>query len=476
MKPTDERKFICRISPMSKTPLSLILILLSLLSVWSVPASDGNLKVGLNPDWKSSTVEVRLSGFSDRLPQIISFPSRVASVSFSPGRVVSVEEGDGDGAWKAARRISPFVFGLSEGLKELRIVIDVSAQSDPFSRPFVSWIERDRAVLIVSDLVPLELSGAVTVDAVGLGGEKKFRSIDSAVVAFPGEARGWTVTDGIRIARFGEWPIAQDVMFGVAREILEDYRKRFGPRLGSEVDIVLVRVEEGHGSWTARTIGSTVVIFSSGMPFSSQEIQRFHEQLRHELFHLWIPNSLLLVGDYATFYEGFALYQSLKSGVAIGRIRFADYLSTLSSAITIAKRADARRSTVGQWSDDRESLYAGGLVSAFITDVSLLSASGGRQSSDTFLREFLKTNDGLTIDAGASIRRQFALHDSLRMTGIGPDLMPLRTSVDSILPIAGLESRNGVLSVVAKPTGAQRKVLDRLGYNPRTSRIQVPIR
>ena len=162
--------------------------------------------------------------------------------------------------------------------------------------------------------------------------------------------------------------------------------------------------------------------------------------------------------------------------MAIGRIRFADYLSTLSSAIAIAKRSDAKRNSGGQWSDDRESLYAGGLVSAFITDVSLLAASGGRQSSDTFLRDFLKTNDGLRTDAGASIRKQFELHESLRVKGIGPDLMPLRASVDSMIPIAGLESRNGVLSVVAKPTGAQRKVLDRLGYNPRTSRIQVPIR
>ena len=44
-----------------------------------------------------------------------------------------------------------------------------------------------------------------------------------------------------------------------------------------------------------------------------------------------IPNDVNLSGNYDWFYEGFALYQSLKLAVGLNRIRFEDFLDTLHS-------------------------------------------------------------------------------------------------------------------------------------------------
>ena len=51
--------------------------------------------------------------------------------------------------------------------------------------------------------------------------------------------------------------------------------------------------------------------------------------MSHELFHLWVPNSLQLAGDYDWFFEGFTLYQALRTDLRLGLISFNDYLETI---------------------------------------------------------------------------------------------------------------------------------------------------
>jgi hypothetical protein len=476
MEPTYGRKFICRLSPMSKTHLSILFFAVISLVAMSISTSAQGLAVDIDPDWERARVEVLVSGFPGALPPVLSFPSRIASVSFASDRIVSVELSDGQGPWMEARRLSPFVFSVSEGISAVRLIVAVGIQEDPFSNPYVSWMKDGATALILSDLLPLEFNGPVSVRISGESQRRSFDRVESAVVTASGETGAWKREGGLRMGRIGEWPIEQDVAFSVVREILSHYSERIGSLQGGLTEILLVRVSDTPGRWSARTVGSTVILFSSGMPFQSQEVQRFHEQMRHELFHLWIPNSLGIQGDYATFYEGFALYQSLKSGVALGRIRFTDFMSTLSSAIGISTRVNDAPIQSAQWGDDRESLYASGLVSAFATDVSLIASSGGRESSETFLRGFIATNRSRQVSAPFAIRERFDLYEGLRRYGVGSDLMLARNALVDALRLAGLQHKNGIVAVVDKPTGAQRKVLDRLGYNTRAPKIQIPIR
>ena len=128
------------------------------------------------------------------------------------------------------------------------------------------------------------------------------------------------------------------------------------------------------------------------------------------------------------------------------------------------------------WRDDRESLYAAGLVSAFATDVALVASSGGRRSSDSFIREFIASHRGRLDDSEAAIRKYFSGFVELDSVGVGEDLMLRRDSIEKMLQRAGLTRAEGSLAVVRNPSRAQKKVLDVLGYNARARMIQMPIR
>lgn len=476
MNPTDGQKFIGRVSSMSKTLLTSFIFAYLLVSGVHAYSNKKSISVDLIPDWQGARVELILSDIPDNDLKAISFPSRIAGFDLKSDRIISVELRSGDGGWLTARRASPFVFIVPDGITHLRISIDVSAPEDPFARPFVSWMDGGNGLFILADLVPIELEGPVSVKSPYAVSHASYPNIESAVISLLGREAPRARRDGISIARIGDWNVANEEIFAVLDEIVSDYSRRFGNLKNREIDVVLIRAVGVPGRWSARTVGSSVILSSSGMPFQSQEVQRLHEQMRHELFHLWIPNSLELKGDYATFYEGFALYQSLKSGVAIGRIRFVDFLSTLSAAIRISERVDLRIADGGQWRDDRESLYAAGLVSAFATDVSLITTSGGRQSSDSFIREFLVNNQGLRAESQKAIRDHFAKHSVLQTIGVGDDLMIRRDSLASILSKAGLQRSEGSLAVISDPSGSQKKVLELLGYNARARLVQMPTR
>src|SRR6185295_3042305 len=146
----------------------------------------------------------------------------------------------------------------------------------------------------------------------------------------------------------GEWLFSDDEMATMAASIFKEHERVFGAVSVSEFCIGVRRfpIPVVTGNWEAETRGNNITIISSDMPFKSQSLQRLHEQLRHEIFHLWIPNGIRLAGNYDWFYEGFALYVSLKSGVLLNRIRFEDFLDTLARAYTLDSFQNPRISLI----------------------------------------------------------------------------------------------------------------------------------
>ena len=124
--------------------------------------------------------------------------------------------------------------------------------------------------------------------------------------------------DALDFAISGEWNFSDAEAAKMANDIFAEYRKLFGEIPNKKIQIALAHFpkEIKFGRWEADTRGATSMIFSSDMPFKTLSLQRLHEQLRHELFHLWIPNNLALTGNYDWFYEGFTVYKALKTGVA----------------------------------------------------------------------------------------------------------------------------------------------------------------
>ena len=103
------------------------------------------------------------------------------------------------------------------------------------------------------------------------------------------------------------------------------------------------------------------------------------------MFHLWIPNGVNLTGNYDWFYEGFALYQSLKMGVAVEPdtgltiiwIRFRGPTGSITGRKTLSL-IDASKN---RWNGNNNTqIYARGMLVAFLCDLAMLEASKGKRS------------------------------------------------------------------------------------------------
>jgi predicted metalloprotease with PDZ domain len=211
------------------------------------------------------------------------------------------------------------------------------------------------------------------------------------------------------------------------------------------------------------------------MPFKTLSLQRLHEQLRHEIFHLWIPNNLALTGNYDWFYEGFTVYQSLKTGLQTNQIRFEDFLATLSEAYNIdnlqTQKVSLIEASKNRWNGANPQVYSRGMIAAFLCDVALLRASKGKQSLTDVFQEIYnkyrvpnKSQNGNT--AILSILENYKELRPIAEKYIrGAGKIDWQTDLES----AGIEATETnsftKLAVKTKLNRHQKNLLDDLGYN-----------
>ena len=183
----------------------------------------------------------------------------------------------------------------------------------------------------------------------------------------------------------------------MAAEIFINYQELFAAKPNQKTQIFLLRFPKDikSGRWEAETRGANVVIISSDMPFKTHSVQRLHEQLRHEIFHLWLPNGVNLSGNYDWFYEGFALYASLRTALAMNQIRFEDFLDTLGRAHSIdtlqSRRVSLIEASKNRWNGANTQVYARGMLVAFLIDTALLQKSKGKTcAAGRFARDLSK--------------------------------------------------------------------------------------
>lgn len=357
----------------------------------------------------------------------------------------------------------------------------------------ISWISRDIGVLMLDDLLPqtggkrarisFDLPDGwkiASADKEAAKGGFEIDNVERSVFVLGSNLRERDVDiEGfdLRVLFSDVRQFSDDEAAVMAREIYNGYRKLFGAQASQKAQINLLKfpVAVSPGTWEADTRGSTVTILSADMPFKTQSAQRLHEQLRHEIFHLWMPNGINLSGNYDWFYEGFALYQALKSGVKVNRIRFEDFLDTLSRAHSIDSMQSRRISLIdaskNRWNGANTQVYARGMLAAFLCDIAVLQNSKGKRSVEDILR---KLYDG----HGFSKPGQDGNTAVLNLLSSYLELRPIvdkyvkgseKIAWQKDLLAAGIESTEENfltrLKVVPKPTGRQKDLLDRLGYN-----------
>lgn len=366
--------------------------------------------------------------------------------------------------------------------------------SQPSAAAHLSWIEDDSGLIMLDDLLPQlgpNVSARVSFDlpagwtvssnsAEADAGRFNVADIEKAVFYIGRKRREKLVNIGetqLKIGISGAWLFTDDEAAEMATSVFTEYKQLFGsvPNSDVAVDIRKYPIPAGTGNWEADTRGASVTIISADMPFKTQSLQRLHEQLRHEIFHLWIPNGINLSGNYDWFYEGFALYQSLKLGVDVNRIRFDDFLDTLSRVYDIDAMQSAKISLIdastNRWTGSNTRVYARGMIVAFMCDLALLEKSKGKRAVPDLLREIytshrppnqrMNGNDALVkiLQAVPELKEIAARYI------VGSEIIEWT----KLLNAAGIDpvvkDQLTKLTVTPRPSGRQKELLNKLGYN-----------
>jgi hypothetical protein len=411
---------------------------------------------------------------------------------------------DKNGKTIATKKLIAGEYLAEESATNFSYKVDLTAPKNLSAMAHVSWIDNEKGLLMLDDLMPqfgLQVSAKINfelpqdwqITGEGISTDTKsvvLVDIEKAIF-FVGKkfsrslavSERWRNTNrlsykfAVNIAISGEWLFSTDEAKDVSTEVIEEYEKLFGEFPANDMQIFLVKFPAGTraGNWEAETRGSSVVILSSDMPFKTQSVQRLHEQFRHEFFHLWIPNNLALAGNYDWFYEGFALYQSLRTGVALNRIRFEDFLDTLGRAYDLDNMQTQKISLIeaskNRWNGANNLVYARGMLVAFLCDVALLRESKGKRSvADVLLALYQKHRKPNNLqDANAAIINLLTTYAELRPIVEryikGAEKLAWQTDLESIGIETNGENFPSKLTVKAKLKGREKDLLNELGYN-----------
>jgi hypothetical protein len=408
-------------------------------------------------------------------------------ISGLPERISGLILEDRAGHSVAYKQFIPGEYVADADFVSWRYKVDLRPLKLPAAAGHTSWIASEAGLLFLNDLLPVlplkrdKVLANVTIEVPSgwqsAGGRNRFESADvDRSCLFIGrnlrEIKVPLADSELRIVTQSDWKFTDDEAREFAGQIYERYTRLFDgpPSMPANIYLLHFPQKTGFGMWEGDTRGSTVTIVSSDMPFRTQSLQRLHEQLRHELFHLWMPNSISLAGKYDWFYEGFALYQSLKTGVELNRLRFEDFLDTLSRAYTFDSALTNRRSlidlSVNRTSGGDTDLYARGMLAAFLTDIQLLQASRGKRDIGSILSNIYQHYHGAVSqsDGNKAILEIIALPKITQIVqGTG------RIDWSEELSAVGIEQSergaSATLYVTSKPSGRQKQLLEKLGYN-----------
>ena len=371
--------------------------------------------------------------------------------------------------------------------------INLAPLSNALTKAHVSWISGEQGILTLNDLLPQFSAdnqpltarikfqvpaGWKIISTERTSGENIYDVENIAKAVFViGKNRRETPTVNLNLVISGDWLTTDAETARMADEIYEDYAKLFGETPPVKPQIVLARLpkELKFGRWEAETRGGTTVIFSADKAFKAQSIQLLHEQLRHELFHLWIPNNLNLTGNYDWFYEGFTVYQALRTGLKMNQIRFEDFLATLAEAYNLdsfqTNKVSLIESSKNRWNGANPQVYARGMLVAFLCETALLRNGKNKQTLDNVFREVYQKHRFPNAAADGNVSVLSVLGEYKSLASIvekyikGAEKIDWETDLQAIGIESSAENSFVKLGVKAKLNGGQKDLLDKLGYN-----------
>ncbi|KXK04210.1 MAG: hypothetical protein UZ17_ACD001000905 [Acidobacteria bacterium OLB17] len=474
-----------------KADITLILLAVILVAACSGQLCGQAVDVAIKAVPQTEYVEVT-GRFADGGKDVrnLAFEREFAGVAGLGERISDVSLSAADGRKIEVKAFAPGEFAAAEPIAGFSYRVRLSPPKLA-GQAHVSWLKDGRGIIFLGDLLPLPLgsgdpSARVTMSGfAGVGPpagciadvkDAAFLCADrsNGVIPISTGSRDVEAGNGRLLLRIeGKWLFDDEPAANEFDDVFRHYEHAFGGTPDCKPTVTIMRFAETapHSVWEADTRGCSIVILSSDTPFRSQSLQQLGNLFRHEAFHLWFPNGVKLSGRYDWFYEGMALYMSKKAGLSLNRIRFDDLLSSLSTAIafdrTAPKGLSLASATDSRW-ENSTTLYARGLLAAFILDVELLKRSKGKHSVESVLRKLFAdhgSRNAVKADATTAILEAFSAFDDTGRLAESLLNRPEPLDLTNTLENSGMEFSSRALVVRRDPSGREKAILDKLGYN-----------
>jgi hypothetical protein len=406
---------------------------------------------------------------------------------------------DSTGGDIPVRKLGPGEFQGASRAARFSYEVDAAAPQNPANAAHISWLNADYGYLMPADLLPnlrdesavhdalLEFvlpTGWAIASSIQADSEHRYRLVaPDQTVFFVGRAlRERRKSIGpmeFVLTMSGDWAFSDDEALKIAVRVLKDHSKHVGHNLDGRSVLMLAPLPGSFGPerWSAETRGASVVLLLGRNSSRGPLLGKLEGVLTHELFHLWVPNALPFDGDYDWFFEGFTLYQALRSAVLLGFIDFSEYLGTMARVYdSYLVTSDRDRYSLidaskRRWTNATSLVYDKGMLAAFLCDLMLRNASENRRSLDDVYRELFRSYppSARRVDGNEAIIS--ALNDALGRNGFAEryvrreskiELQGLLAPYGLIVEDGGVRTRLSVSTALNKQ---QREILRSLGYN-----------
>ena len=350
--------------------------------------------------------------------KVLSFRNAYGGVLGWGERIEKLEAIKSSGERVQVRKLAPGEFQTAESVTQFSYDVNVTQPPRPAQMSHVSWLNRDHGLLMLADLLPqltkesanfsttmiqLDVPAGWTITANAKNEGVQYSTDDPEKTVFligPSlhEKSRRIGSTNFSIIASGEWPFSDDEAIRVVSRIMEKYLKVTGYGIKRRAVLMLIPYpgDVGPDRWSAETRDHDVVLLLGRRASREYALLKLGIALSHELFHLWVPESLKLKGDYDWFFEGFTLYQALRMDLRLGLISFDDYLATLARVYDsyLASAERDRLSLVGaserRWTTPSSLVYDQGMLVAFIYDLLLRSRSDCKASLDDVYRQLFR--------------------------------------------------------------------------------------
>ncbi|PYS68153.1 MAG: hypothetical protein DMF73_17510 [Acidobacteria bacterium] len=262
-----------------------------------------------------------------------SFLDSYASVVGLANRIERFTLFDEGGNEIQVRKIAPGHFDSPKPAARFRYEVSLKPPAFAMDSAMVSWLNQERGVLMLADLLPLSLgrktggSSAIvrftlpeqwrvySSEIEKTQNEFDVRDVNQAVFAVGARLRASQISESgmlFSLVTDGDWAFADREALELAGKVLKANREVFGAMPATQGNLILFPFPQavGPSQWSAETRKSTVTLLMGKLPSKIGALAQLSTPVTHEFFHLWVPNGLALSGDYDWFYEGFTIYQA----------------------------------------------------------------------------------------------------------------------------------------------------------------------